>query len=499
MEIAQESVRISNRRATRSLGLDRNRLIDVLSVSVVVAAAWAGNMKGEADSRLPTVSVSASADDGNVPSNTLDGSLVTRWSAAGDGQWVRYDLGSPTNIGSVKIAWYKGDQRKARFDIQTSATGTDWATVFSGQSSGTSAGLESYDVTGSPGKFIRVVGHGTSQDLWNSITEVEAYAPSVGVDPGGSNRLHLSIGRPSSGPMIVVNWNGPSGATSQMQVSSDLVSWSDVGAAITNTGAIHTWQEGTSSQPAYPWPVRFYRVKQISASPPGGTTSPTNTPNAGLPSGRLNLANWKLTLPIDTAHAGSPDEILQPELTGFQDANYFHCNLTGTGVVLQAFCGGATTSGSGYPRSELREMVNNGTGTASWSTTSGTHTMEITQAITHLPEVKPHVVAGQIHDANDDVIVFRLEGTKLFIDQNGVNGPVVTPNYRLGDLFTVKFVARNGGVGCYYNGQYIYTYNVSASGCYFKAGCYTQSNTSKGDAATAYGEVIIYGLSVTHQ
>ncbi len=33
--------------------------------------------------------------------------------------------------------------------------------------------------------------------------------------------------------------------------------------------------------------------------------------------------------------------------------------------------------------------------------------------------VKPHIVAGQIHDADDDVIVFRLEGKKLFIDHNG--------------------------------------------------------------------------------
>jgi hypothetical protein len=125
--------------------------------------------------------------------------------------------------------------------------------------------------------------------------------------------------------------------------------------------------------------------------------------------------------------------------------------------------------------------------------------MEITEAITHLPVAKPHVVAGQIHDANDDVIVFRLEGTKLFVDQNGTNGPVLTTHYQLGDVFTAKFVAHDGGVEVYYNGQYVYTYSVSASECYFKAGCYTQSNVSKGDSSTAYGEVVIYGLSVTHQ
>jgi len=64
----------------------------------------------------------------------------------------------------------------------------------------------------------------------------------------------------------------------------------------------------------------------------------------------LNLTNWKLTLPVDTAHAGSPDEILQPELNGFQDAQYFHVNDARNGVVFTANCGGATTSGSGFPR-----------------------------------------------------------------------------------------------------------------------------------------------------
>jgi hypothetical protein len=232
------------------------------------------------------------------------------------------------------------------------------------------------------------------------------------------------------------------------------------------------------------------------------TLADNDTPPTGgtnLPSRVLNLTNWKLTLPVDTSHAGSPDEIRQPELAGFSDTNYFRVNDAGDGVVFVAPCGGATTSGSSYPRSELREMVSNGSANASWFTTFGTHTMEITQAITHLPVVKPHVVAGQIHDANDDVIVFRLEGTKLFIDQNGANGPTLTSNYRLGDVFTVKFVARNGGVECFYNGQYIYTYSVSASACYFKAGCYTQSNTSRGDAPTAYGEVVIYGLSIVHE
>src|SRR5262249_40599517 len=49
---------------------------------------------------LPVASVTASADDGNVPANVLDGSLATRWSAQGDGQWIRFDLGTTRNIGA---------------------------------------------------------------------------------------------------------------------------------------------------------------------------------------------------------------------------------------------------------------------------------------------------------------------------------------------------------------------------------------------------------------
>jgi hypothetical protein len=302
--------------------------------------------------------------------------------------------------------------------VQTSANGSTWNTVYSGASSGVSTGFETYNIADSTAQYLRIVGHGNSQGLWNSICEVQFNATNA--------------------PIVVTN-------------------------------------------------------------PP--TPPPTNPPptNTSLPSGILNLTNWKLTLPVDTSHAGSPDEITQPELATYTNPNYFHVNGTANGVVFTAPCGGATTSGSGYPRSELREMINNGSSPASWSTTSGTHTMEIDQAITHLPVVKPHVVAGQIHNAADDVCVFRLEGTTLFIDLNGVRGPTLTTGYQLGTRFKVKFVAHNGGVDFYYNGQFIYTYKVSTSGCYFKTGCYTQSNTSKGDAPTAYGEVVVYNYTVTHQ
>jgi len=226
---------------------------------------------------------------------------------------------------------------------------------------------------------------------------------------------------------------------------------------------------------------------------------PTTPPaNPGVPAGVLNLTNWKLTLPVNTSHAGSPDEIVQPELATFVLDPYFKVASTNNAVVFRANAGGATTSGSGYPRSELREMSSNGSALASWSDTSGTHTMTIKEAITHLPDVKKHVVAGQIHDAADDVVMVRLEGPKLFLEGEGVDLGTLDANYTLGTIFTVKIIASGGHIKAYYNDVLKVDYARSGSGFYFKAGCYTQSNLSKGDTADAYGEVVIYDLQVSH-
>jgi len=59
-------------------------------------------------------------------------------------------------------------------------------------------------------------------------------------------------------------------------------------------------------------------------------------------------------------------------------------------------------------------MINDGSKNASWSSSVGEHSMFLELSVTHLPVVKPHIVVAQIHDAEDDVIVFRLENKKTF-------------------------------------------------------------------------------------
>ena len=89
--------------------------------------------------------VTASTHDGNVPANTVDNNLNTRWSAEGDNQWIAYDLGSARTVGYARIAVYQGNQRRNVFDIQTSGNGSSWTTIWSAESSGTTTQEQTYD------------------------------------------------------------------------------------------------------------------------------------------------------------------------------------------------------------------------------------------------------------------------------------------------------------------------------------------------------------------
>ena len=228
---------------------------------------------------------------------------------------------------------------------------------------------------------------------------------------------------------------------------------------------------------------------------------------AVVPANVLDLTNWKITLPIAATGSSTAMEIKQPQLATYSIDPYFVANPGGAGVQFRAPVGGATTSGSSYPRSELREMTTSGTQNASWSTSSGKHTMTVTASATHLPAVKSQVVTAQIHDASNDVIEVVADGLRvnapgsysICLRYNGATqSPCMDLYYKSGTAYTVRFNASGGHIKVLYNGVQKYDFKDNRSGCYFKAGAYTQSNPSKGDAPTDYGNVIIYGLQVTH-
>ncbi len=129
--------------------------------------------------KLEISSVSASANDGNVASNTLDSNLNTRWSAIRIGQAIWYTLKYPDTIKQVKIAWYKGDLRTADYLIQVSSDTLNWKTIVTGKSSGTTNLLQIDNIPDTALKYLRIVGLGNSMNTWNSITEVELWGSNA--------------------------------------------------------------------------------------------------------------------------------------------------------------------------------------------------------------------------------------------------------------------------------------------------------------------------------
>ena len=139
-------------------------------VTVRVAGRAGG---GIAERRIPVARVRASkSQDPNVPANTLDGEMGTRWSAKGRKVWVRYDLDGAHVLTDVRIAWYRGNQRRASFEVEVSKDGQRWKRVFRGKSSGAEKDLERYDVKDTEAKYVRIVGRGNTKNQWTSITEV---------------------------------------------------------------------------------------------------------------------------------------------------------------------------------------------------------------------------------------------------------------------------------------------------------------------------------------
>lgn len=229
----------------------------------------------------------------------------------------------------------------------------------------------------------------------------------------------------------------------------------------------------------------------------------SSTPAAPAASGRtaeqypaelIDTNKWYLTLP--TGKEGSPDTVEGSELAKYH-SKYFQLTPARDGIVFTANAGGATTSGSHYPRSELREM--NGEEKASWDGRKGTHVMELDQAITKTPEAKPDVIAGQIHGTSDDLMQIHLSGKELTVKYaDGKKKVSLDDSYELGTRFTVKIESSGGKVKVWYNGQQKADLPISTSTSYFKAGAYVNSNTSKGEKSSAEGQVVVYGVDVTH-
>ncbi|SNR25192.1 Por secretion system C-terminal sorting domain-containing protein [Maribacter sedimenticola] len=114
----------------------------------------------------------SSFDTGTGPCYLTDGNLNTRWSDYGVGKWAQFDLGSVQQFNEIEIAYFKGDERTATFDLQISNDASNWTNVLTdATSNGTTLNLENFNFPIQSARYIRYYGKGNSSNPWNSITE----------------------------------------------------------------------------------------------------------------------------------------------------------------------------------------------------------------------------------------------------------------------------------------------------------------------------------------
>jgi Alginate lyase len=148
----------------------------------------------------------------------------------------------------------------------------------------------------------------------------------------------------------------------------------------------------------------------------------------------------------------------------------------------------------------LRELNDDGT-MSRWSPALGQHSLHVKQAILTTPEKKPCVVVCQIHDGKDDVIEVRLTKCCLEVIHNDIHYGVLDDQYCLGEIYELWITVKDRLISVKYKkGRNLNEVRMTTNkeNCFFKVGCYTQSNIDMGDLADSYAEVLLFKVEVRH-
>lgn len=232
------------------------------------------------------------------------------------------------------------------------------------------------------------------------------------------------------------------------------------------------------------------------------------------PSSKIDLSDWKLQLPIDAKGTFSGKAAEVKVLSNYVHQDYFRTGSDGA-VVLAAPVDGATTGGSIYARSELREM--NGPAPAEWTLAQGgrlTATLQVDAAPIQSDGTYGKMVVGQIHGGDGQMVRLAWQDGTLFfandITSNGkkdvhielLNAAGQQPDVDLNETFSYSIDVSNNRLtvaveadGQVYSSSSAINKAWSDNAFYFKAGAYLGVNEKTGQGV---GQVSLFALDVDH-
>lgn len=240
------------------------------------------------------------------------------------------------------------------------------------------------------------------------------------------------------------------------------------------------------------------RTHLIFAAAAAATAASAASAAAPPPPGSFfNLSAWTLQLPVSDGHGGVV-EVKEPQLDTYT-SEYFYTNATSNNAMT-FWCpeDGAHTSGSSFPRSELRETLD-------W-TFSGSNRLNATVAVLQEP-TGGAITIGQVHVdglSHSCSIIIELEWESgdivahLRDDKCNPVSKTVGSGYALGQ--PVAYSIGIDGLTAFAStstGSMTYPYqwmNTSVP-IYFKVGDYVQYSSS---SSTKGGRVAVSAISIMH-
>lgn len=250
----------------------------------------------------------------------------------------------------------------------------------------------------------------------------------------------------------------------------------------------------------------------------------------------IDLKNWKVTLPVGN---GSPTEIHPPEILDYASnsllQNFMYNDSTDGSLVFYTYPGGATTTNSSYPRTELRELMDGGNGKVNWTFAEGggmRGTLSVPEVSTDAGGnfLRPIImqIHGRLTDAQKNLIgasdnnappilkIYWNNGkvrvkTKVLNDLNASNTEILETGAWGDDdgfnfteevgheKFTLEIIASEGRMEVILNDteskvyEDIHMQKWGVFENYFKAGNYLGSTN-----VDAFAKVKYYELEVTH-